>query len=546
MKRWMFKRLAPLGLCAALSFGLLTGCQTQSSDDAKKVLEDLGGSSLAQQTQTTSDHKTLQFATEIFSATLDPTVGWDSWYVVRYGVGETLTRFNEKGDVEPWLAESWSVSDDHQTWTFKLKDHVTFSNGEAMTASKVKASIEHLYDVNDPAKGGSGNPQAHFTYVGIEADDAAKTVAITTTEPKADLPGAMAYPWMLVMDVEGLKDRDVTNEGPIGTGPYMIKSFVKDTSVDVVKNPHYWNGEVPFEQVHIAHVADSATRSLALQDGSVDFALNISPADQQVLAKKGGFHVVNVPGTRAGYAHINVSGVLKNKTLRQAILMAIHGEAIAEKVTNQAYTYGFSVIPKNLSFGYDQLKNPYAYDPDAAKKLLDDNKIIDTDGDGYRELEGKNIDLHYVVTANRQMDKIVQAQASQLKEIGIKCTVDVVETQTEQLNSHQFDLCSANEVTAPTGDPSKFLKHWYSSSDNNYALYQNPDFDAVYDQLNQAFDQNERVQLITKLQQMLIDDAAVLPYGCFNFNLSTTDQLEGTRPTPNDFYWITETLRFKR
>lgn len=118
------------------------------------------------QTEETRKHQ-LNVATELTSATLDPADEWNSWFVMRWGALETLTRFEDDGTVSPWLAEDWSVADDQLTWTIKLKENVTFSNGEPMTATKVQESLERLFDVTDPNKGGNGNPWNYFTYDSI-------------------------------------------------------------------------------------------------------------------------------------------------------------------------------------------------------------------------------------------------------------------------------------------------------------------------------------------------------------------------------------------
>ena len=145
----------------------------------------------------------LNVSTELTSATLDPADDWNSWFVMRWGALETLTRYADDGTIEPWLASDWSVADDSLTWTFTLKDNVTFSNGEKMTASKVVESIERLYEIQDPENGGAGNPHAYMTYSDIQADDEAGTVTIVTDKPTVDMPGVMAYPWMGIIDVAG-------------------------------------------------------------------------------------------------------------------------------------------------------------------------------------------------------------------------------------------------------------------------------------------------------------------------------------------------------
>ena len=90
-------------------------------------------------------------ATYYFPATLEPSKDWDSWYVVEFGVGETLTKYSKTGEVLPWLATSWKINEhNNKIWEIKLRDDVNFSNNVPMTANKVKEYIESLYDMENP------------------------------------------------------------------------------------------------------------------------------------------------------------------------------------------------------------------------------------------------------------------------------------------------------------------------------------------------------------------------------------------------------------
>lgn len=541
----LMKKITAVALSAAMTMTMLTGC-SGGSDSATTAA---GGSNAASNTtaaasDTSGSSKTqLNVATELMSATLEPATNWDSWFVIRWGIGETLVKFGEDGSFEPWLADSWSVAEDKLTWTIQLKEGIKFSNGADMTASKVVASIERLYEKEDPANGGTGNPQVYMTYSSIKADDAANTVTIVTEEPTPDLPGCLAYPWMLIVDAEASESRDVNVEGPIATGPYMVDSVTQDSEIKLVKNEYYWDGDVPFETVDVLKVSEAATRAMALQDGSADIAINISSADRATLEADDSYSISVVSGSRLGYAHVNMAGVLGNDSLRQAVMMAIDGETIASVTANGSYEYGYSVISSSMDYGYDTLKYEFAYNPEQAKSVLDKAGIVDSDGDGYRELDGKNIEIDYKVTANRQMDLIAQAQATQLEEVGIKCNVQVVETNAEALNNKTFDLCSSNEVTSPTGDPGNFLSHWYSKSTDNYANYSNAEYDKIYEALQAEFDASKRRDYIIQLQQILLDDAAALVYGYYNFNLCSTSAVTGAYCPTSDYYWVNKDIK---
>jgi peptide/nickel transport system substrate-binding protein len=316
-----------------------------------------------------------------------------------------------------------------------------------------------------------------------------------------------------------------------------------DTEVTLVKNENYWDGQVPFETVSILKVEEPSTRTLALQDGSADMALSISAADRETLESEGGYEISVVPGSRTGFAHPNLNGQLGNDTLRQAVLMAIDGETIADVTTNGSYTYGYAVVSSGLDFGYDELTYKFSYDPEAAAKLLDDAGMVDSDGDGIRELDGQNIILDYKVTASRQMNVIAEAQAAQLAEIGIQANVSITESQSDVLKNGTFDLCASNDVTTPTGDPAKFLGYWYSKGERNYSSYSNAEYDAIYEKLIVEFDTEARKGYITQLQQILLDDAMPVVYGYYNYNLCSTDAITGAYCPTSDFYWVTKDIK---
>ena len=121
-----------VGLCGILAAGLIAGCGGDNSS-------------------ANVDKGVLKVGVTNFADTLEPTQNFFGWVVMRYGLGECLTKFDEKMNVEPWLAESWTISDDHLTWTFKIRDGVKFSNGRELTAKDVKASIERAFAKNNRA-----------------------------------------------------------------------------------------------------------------------------------------------------------------------------------------------------------------------------------------------------------------------------------------------------------------------------------------------------------------------------------------------------------
>ena len=157
-----------------------------------------------------------------FASTLDPTENFFSWVVMRYGVGETLTKFDEQMKPQPWIASKWEVSPDHKTWTFTINDKVKFSNGKKVDAAAVKASIERSFEKSNYAKTFFKYESIGSKWSTINYSKQIKNILICL--------GFLADPLFLIVDVQSEKDgRNFAKEGPIGTGPYVVKSFTKRT-----------------------------------------------------------------------------------------------------------------------------------------------------------------------------------------------------------------------------------------------------------------------------------------------------------------------------
>ena len=521
MKR--MKRCAAAILAVGLLAGLLTGC---SQEEAGKT-----------------DGKHLNFGCYSYSDSLDPVVTVNSgWAAMRYGITECLFRFDDQVVAQPWLCDSYEHSDDYVTWTLHIRDGVQFSNGNAVTPSAVQAAFERLYAETDADRGGTGNsnPEIYLPEPALTADDEAGTLTVVCQRPTSNLPGILAYPYFAVIDVT------VIDEQVVGTGPYQLDSMQAGVGAELSRNPYYWYEEVPFDTLSILFIEDSTTKAMALQSGDVDMVENITTAsDLEKISGDSRFYVSTAAGIRTGNSYLNFNGPLGNDALRQAILMAIDSETMCNVTVAGMYTPGFAALPSSLAYNYDQLTNPYPYDVEKAKQVLDQAGIVDTDGDGIRELDGENINLVYLAYTSRNLNDFAQAIALQLEDIGIGVTLTVsdYDTITALQNAGEFDLVTANTTTVGTGDPQDFLSYWYSGNSQSYGYYHNEEYDACYEALEVATDADERLDLITRMQQILIDDAATIIHGYYNSRmLSWADRVTGAEIATIDYYWITSDI----
>lgn len=517
-------KAAALLVGAMLLSGVLTGC---------------GGTPSAEQTEQTH----LNFGCYSYSDSLDPiTTVNSSWAGMRYGILECLFRFDDQVVAQPWLCDTYEVSDDYTTWILHIREGVQFSNGNPVTPSAVQAAFERLYAETDADRGGTGNsnPEVYLPEPELTADDSAGTLTVVCQRPTGNLPGILAYPYFSVIDVS------VVEQGIVSTGPYQLDSMQAGVGAELSRNEYYWNGEVPYDTVSILFIEDSATKAMALQSGDVDLVENITTAsDLEKLEEDERFYISTAAGVRTGNSYMNFNGPLGNAALRQAILMALDHETMCNVTVAGMYTPGFAALPSSLAYNYDQLTNPYPYNVEKAKETLDNAGIVDTDGDGIRELDGENINLVYLAYTSRNLNDFAQAIALQLEEIGIGVTLNVsdYDTITALQNAGEFDLVTANTTTVGTGDPQDFLGGWYSGNSQNYGYYHNEEYDACFEELEVTTDQARRLELITQMQQILIDDAATIIHGYYNSRMiSWSDRVTGAEIATIDYYWLTSDI----
>lgn len=463
-----------------------------------------------------------------------------AWNLSRYGVGECLFKFDDSMNVVNTLCDEYTVNDEHTEWVFHIRDGVKFSDGCDLTPEAVKASFERLFEAGES---GSSAPEVYLEKEAeLIADNDKGTLTIRTTQPYVDLTKNLAYPVMAIVDVEHTTDYD---HGVIGTGPYVATNFREEVGYTMVANENYWDGDVPFETVELLYMGDASAKAMALQSGQLDIAENVTNInDLNTLREDPNFTVTIASGVRTGLAHMNVAEgkLLSNKTLREAVQMALDDETMCSVIVGGLYTSGYSVLPSNLDYGYENLTDPYSYNQEAAVELLDEAGIVDTNGDGIRELDGQEVVLHYVTYENRCLDDFAEAIQQQLAEIGIGVDLEIGDSarQWDSYQSGDFDLNGSNWTTVGTGDPTEYLAAWCSTSGSDYCGYQNDEYDQLFNQLSTTFDEDARRDIIQRMQQILIDDAVVIVHGYYNSSMiSRNSTIGGAAIHTADYYWLT-------
>ena len=326
-----------------------------------------------------------------------------------------------------------------------------------------------------------------------------------------------------------------------------MESFSPTDSCVVVRNEYYWDGEVPLDKVTLKCIDDQTTRSMALQTDEVQIAYNLKTENLADFEDSGEYNIQQLESLRSTYAFMNQNGVLGDKALRQAVIRGLDKETYCDTLLEGGATAGKAPVPPTLDFGFDELKDENAYDPDGAKALLEEAGYKDTDGDGFVETpSGEKLELNFVIyTSREELNVYAQAAQASLKDMGINVKLNTVsyETLLDMRDSGEFDMLIWNVLVANTGDPEKYLReNWYSTSSSNQMGYSNPQVDELLDQLVTEFNEDTRKNLIMQIQQLIMDDAATVFFGYETTYLFSSKSVTGVKMYPMDYYWLTKDI----
>ncbi len=302
---------------------------------------------------------TLALGTE--PSTLDPQTAQDgSERAVSRNIFETLLTRTPKGELVPQLASALPKQIDAATWEVNLRPNLKFSDGQALDAAAVAASINRIVDPKTASR------QRPF-FLGIKSaqavDDA--TVRVHTNGPDPALPARLS--WLTIVSPSAAADGSL-GQKPVGSGPYVLTEWAKGNRIVLSKNPHYWNpsavGNV--DRATYRFVAEPGTRLSGLRAGDFDFITNVLPEDTKRVAK-----AVTLQGTDLPFVSLNaLKGLTRDVRVRQALNYAVDKEALAKDLYGGYASVARGQLLAPGWFGYDASVQPYPYDPARATELL--------------------------------------------------------------------------------------------------------------------------------------------------------------------------------
>lgn len=492
-------------------------------------------------------------------------------------VYEPLATYEPNGDLLPVLAEliptpeNGGIAADGRTVTWRLKPNVRWSDGQPFTAQDVVFTYEF---VSDP-KAAAVTEKYYEAIEKVEAVDPL-TVKITFKEPNPSwaLPftgqNGMILPKHVFEGTRGINARSApANLQPVGTGPFRFIT-IEEGRWTFAANEQFRDGLPAFKLVELeGGVTPYVAAKRVLRDGNADFAHNVqlSIDDRKSLAASGAGRVFATFGAYVERLMLNPTDpttetekgerssvdnphpFLSDVKVRQAVDHAINRDAIAYEVYGNAGQRTNQLLPFPEEYANPNIY--YRYDPERANKLLDEAGWIDTNEDGIRDKDGKEMRMVFQTPINPVRQQTQNLIKENLAAVGIDVDIKRVvaedffsadPSQTRSLNHFYADMQEYN-TGSDTPDPAIYMSWWLcdeiASQKNqwqkpNNGRYCNPEYDKVWEQASKELDPDKRSALFQRLNTILAQDYVVIPLVRRGVINGLSDRITGVDPTPWD------------
>ncbi|NJL00757.1 MAG: peptide ABC transporter substrate-binding protein [Spirulinaceae cyanobacterium SM2_1_0] len=493
-------------------------------------------------------------------------------------VYEPLASKDENGEFVLFLAaeapsrENGGVAEDGRSVTWKLKEDVTWADGEPFTAEDVVFTYEYLSNP-DVAAASTAN---YETVESVEAiDDYTVQVNFKDVTPGWEVPftgqNGMILPEHIFAEFNGANAREApANQMPVGTGPYQVVEFKPGDLVVLEANADYWDGAPPFNRVEVKGGGDATSAARAvLQTGDADYAYNLQveanileeleaagqgrvsavfgPYVERIMFNFTDPNAETADGERSSLE--NPHPFFTDKRVRQAFTLAIDRDAIAEQLygptgraTGQLLVSPGAIASDNIS---------YEYNLEQAEALLDEAGWEDTNDDGVRDQDGVEMNVVFQTSVNPVRQKTQEIVKQSLESIGVGVELKSIDAgiffsgdpaNTDTINHFYADMQEYNTGN-DSPDPGPYMKWWtcdqIAQMENDWQLennarYCNPEYDALWEASATELDPETRNDLFKQMDEFLMEDVAVMPIVDRANTNGVSNRLEGVEPSPWD------------
>ncbi|MDR6572736.1 peptide/nickel transport system substrate-binding protein [Curtobacterium sp. 320] len=514
----------PIRLVAAIAAGtaaalVMAGCSsggTASSSSSKPV-----------------DGGSLTYAIANDPITLNPTgtgAGNDTLAITRQLVDSLLWQDPSDGSLKPWLATKYSANADATAFTFDLRSGVTFSDGSAFDATAVKDTFD------DIAKAGaSSTAAAYFSgyrETKVVDDD---TVEVDFTTPNAAFPNATAS---VALGIVAPKTTETPFEdradgtAVIGTGPFTLSSYTKNTSTVLTKRKDYDWGPAARSNTGAAHlskvtfqvVPEASVRTGSLQSGQLDAISSVQPSDVDTLRSQYELVTRANPGQVFGLTFNQKRPLVSDLAVRRAIAQAVDPKTVRDTSLNDLFEVATSVLGSTTP-GYTDTSSAISYDPAAAEQALDEAGWK-TGSDGIRAKDGQELRLKLIWITNFGPNQTsLELIQQELRKVGVGLTLEsgTVPQYLANTTSGDWDLAWDNSSRAD-GD---VLRSKFSSDGAQSIGAADGTLDALFTKELSQSSATERAATFAAIQERIASQVDFVPVHELTSIIATTKDVHG-------------------
>ncbi|AJE46714.1 ABC transporter substrate-binding protein [Celeribacter indicus] len=453
-------------------------------------------------------------------------------------VFETLTVVSPDQKLLPGLATDWSVSDDKLTWTFRLREGVSFTDGTPFDADAVVRNIDYIMAPENriPSLDNLG-PLSGARKV----DD--HTVELTTSVPFSGLPVRLAHTVASMVSPASYDEygADIPREIASGTGPFMLESFELPDRIVMTRNPDYWGGAPEIDGIDFDFINDGQTRLAGLLSGQADMNFYLSPIDRPRVAGNPDFEVLSVPSIRAFVAHLPMGlPAMQDRKVREALNLAIDREALANFIfSGSATALDSSIGPGQIGY---RAAHQLPYDPERAEELFAEAGWS-KNSDGILEKDGERFPtLTYLASNGRYPgdDALAQAVSGYLTEAGVPTELRIEEFATfiEDARNTARDAGWVTQIAwgfASEG-ASMLCQVYVESNPLDFGGYDNPELETACAEIDATFETDARIRLIEETAAWVMDDYPAIFLLAPTYEVATSTAFTGLQLSSSEYH----------
>jgi len=420
------------------------------------------------------------------------------------------------GKFVPGLAQSWTISDDAQTYTFVLRRDVKFHDGTPFNAAAVKVNLDRI------ANPATKSQKAVFLLGPFDRAEVIDefTVAIHLKQPFAPLLDGLSQVYLGMASPTALaKWGNDYQLHQVGTGPFVFKEYVPKDHLTLVRNPDYkwgpsiWENRGPayLDEITFRFYEDPATRALALESGQAQVMGEVPPQDVDRLKSSGKFTLVavTIPGQPLQMFLNTQRPPTDDLRVRQALIYATDRAAIVKAIFRDMSPAAFGPLTA-VTVGYDpSVKSLYPFNPDKARQLLDEAGW-QVGPDGIRQKDGKRLQLDGVLMGFGFVPETAQLLQAQWAAVGVDWKTQSVPYGT-LLKAGSEGSVNVIPFFDSGNDPDILRKFFRSDAAFNYAKVSDPAIDAALDKAVTLTNPSDRAPLYADVQQRVMAQALIIP-----------------------------------